>query len=746
MGLGKLGVTMSDEAEDNVPMAECGACRAIIRLDSKKCFECGVKIAGVSDEALGECGACNSLVPLDSKSCPDCGVFFVADDVLDVLREWFNNTGIDSRMLFSKFDSDSDGYIDADELKTGLLKLNLADLPPSQIDRLINEVDTDNDSVISLDELVVAISGQEAKLTDEVDDEAKDSVMQYSDNVLDRVMKKFSITDKDRFLAHAKAYDENDNDYLTEAELKKAAESYSDSMDVSDDTTDVKDDTTVIVNEDASNNLEPEEAVDNTTAPDDSDAIDEPVADEVEITAETDETDEAEISEMTYEDDEISDVENSATVYLASLFDAAKNQDMTIRSMFESMDLDDSGVIDGPELQKGINQIAGDYLSPGQVMEIISLVDKDSDGRINAYELIEIIETMNVEMESDSATDPVAILVNYMDKLDINPGALFKDLDKNGDGQINRDELANALSSQSNDDIDETSISNLMTMFDADGDDNIDLIEFIDTLETIDEEEPEEEAALSTAKEFPSKLQKRMMSKKWKDVVWPLIHTGFVFFILLWIVNGTLAPFVDGNGGIVTLDTEFGQAVGEDGTLYNNGDSYPCDDEIQIGGCKNSLTPLAGEGGEISMPAGFYWDATFIFIPFGVIGLLAGLITQYYYVPKWRARVKAMRDNESEKEEVMSSIIQSETESSDASEPDDDDPDETESTEADEQTEEGDYDDEIDVGSYIGLVLEDEEVYGTIIEFDDDEGLVTIEEDGTGDLVTGYQDDMFLED
>ena len=54
-------------------------------------------------------------------------------------------------------------------------------------------------------------------------------------------------------------------------------------------------------------------------------------------------------------------------------------------------------------------------------------------------------------------------------------------------------------------------------------------------------------------------------------------------------------------------------------------------------------------------------------------------------------------------------------------------------------------DEEIDIGSYIGL-LEDEEVFGTIIEFDDDEGLVTIEEDGTGDLVTGYQDDMFLDD
>ena len=57
-----------------------------------------------------------------------------------------------------------------------------------------------------------------------------------------------------------------------------------------------------------------------------------------------------------------------------------------------------------------------------------------------------------------------------------------------------------------------------------------------------------------------------------------------------------------------------------------------------------------------------------------------------------------------------------------------------------------DDDDEIDIGAYIGLVLDDEEVFGTIIEFDDEEGLVTIKEDGTGDAVTGYQDDMFLED
>ena len=152
---------MSDTEENNIPMAECGSCRAIIPLDSKDCPECGVSFSGVSDEALGECGACQALVPLDSKSCPECGVYFVADDVLDVLRNWFNNTGIDAKMLFSKFDSDSDGSINAEELRDGLLKMNLADLPPSQIDRLITEVDTDGDGVISLDELVASINGEE---------------------------------------------------------------------------------------------------------------------------------------------------------------------------------------------------------------------------------------------------------------------------------------------------------------------------------------------------------------------------------------------------------------------------------------------------------------------------------------------------------------------------------------------------------------------------------------------------------
>ncbi len=727
---------MSDTESKEVPMAECGSCRAIIPLDSKKCSECGIGFSGVSDQALGECGACNALVPIESKSCPECGVYFVADDVITVLSEWFDNTGIEPGMLFSKFDSDSDGSINAEELKDGLLKMNLADLPPSQIDRLITEVDTDNDGVISLNELVAAVSGEDAVAAESTQTATK----QYSENVFERIIKKFAIKDREDFLSYAAAYDENENDYLTEAELKSAAEAYS---------ADTTRQTEIV-------STTEEEQMSQIDESDKTSQNDEKTEDETEVETpekvddyqdDTNEEDDLEAGD-TVEEESTEDIEehhDSSDEYLKSLVVAASEQDMSIRSMFESLDLDEDGLIDGPELQKGISAIAGNYLSPGDIMGIISLVDKDSDGRINAYELIEVIEAMDVDMESDVVKRPFDLLTEFMDSLEINVGSFFRKLDKNGDGKINRVELTESLKKHAGNDTDDNTISELIDMFDDDGDEAIDLIEFISVIEDSSDEEIDEQASLSAPKEFPSKWQKRMISKRWKDVVWPLIHTGFAFFILLWVVNGTLAPFVDGNGGTVILDTEFGQTIGEDNTVYVNGEPYPCDDAVQIGGCENSLTPLAGEGGELSMPAGFYWDGI-LFIILGSIGLIGSLFTQLSLVPAWRARVKAMRENEAEKEEVAQAL---DDESNNEDKDGLDEQIETEvvdDSDESNETDDEDYDDEIDIGSYIGLMLEDEEVFGTIIEFDDDEGLVTIEEDGTGDLVTGYQDDMFLED
>ena len=748
----QMGVTMSDDEEKEIPMAECGSCRAIIPLDSKECSECGIKISGVSEVSLGECGACNSLVPIDSKRCPDCGVYFVADDVLDVLRDWFANTGIEAQKLFEKFDSDSDGSIDSEELRAGLLKMNLADLPPSQVDRLINEVDTDSDGVISLEELVFSITGEEISSdASEPEDnlESSGKTKDYSENVLERIVEKHAIEDKSKFLEFAQSYDENNNDYLTEAELKKAAADYNEQIVESTvESEEIQEDEQSEENE----SIEYEEETDSTE-----DIIEETEDEEEESDSTEDAIEETEDEGEEEAEPEVSDTEevitDSAMENLTKLVSTAAGLGMTIRDMFESIDGDEDGMITGPELQKGIVEICGDSLSPSEVFEIISLVDEDSNGRLDAFELIEIIESMDVEMDSDTVEVPVSafqLLTNYMDETGYTPSALFNNLDIDGDNKVSKEELSLTLHKELDDEITPELVDELMEMFDEDEDGFVDMIEFVATIEEHDDQEVDQNASLSDKKEFPTKWQKRMMSKKWKDVVWPLVHSAFVFFIILWLVNATLAPFVDGTGGIVEMDSEFGSTTAADGTTYFDGDAYPCDESVQIDGCKNSLAPFAAEGGEISMPAGFYWDGI-LFIILGTLGLMGSLFMQLSIVPGWRARARAMKENSDERSEVKTAIDEEsdtvEEDAEDAIDEENDDSLDEEDTTTDETSEDvDDEEDEIDIGSYIGLVLDDEEVYGTIIEFDDDEGLVTIEEDGTGDLVTGYQDDMFLED
>ncbi len=725
---------MSDDKSDEIPMAECGSCRAVIPLNSEECPECGISFSGVSDESLGECGACKALVPLDSKSCPKCGVYFVADDVVDVLRKWFVETGIEVGALFSKMDADNDGSIDAEELKDGLLKLNLADLPPSQVDRLVQEFDSDNDGKISLEELVFTITGEEIE---SIESEAEESTQkEYSENVLVRVMEKYSISDRDAFLLHSQDYDSNDNGYLTEGEFKAAAEAYSESS------------------EEESSEQGSEEPV--TEEPTEDVIEDSNEVKDEDVEEESTEEDTTEKAEVESEDESVEEaVEDPGEVTEQSpmhrLGVAASQGGMTIREVFEAMDLDDDGLIDGPELQKGIEQLSGDKLSPTEVFEILKSLDEDSDGRVNPMELVNALESLDLDIKSDKSggmRDPVSILIEAMDDAGTNPGRVFRQLDKNGDGNININELRSEVESFIEESLSDEEMDHLFERLDDDGDGFIDMYEFIENLEEYEDSE-DEETSLSSKVEFPSKMQSRMMSKKWNDVFWPLIHAGLFIFIVMWIVNGSLAPFVSGEGGNIELVTETG--LYDDGEkLYFEGDIYPCVDSVQTDGCKNSLTPLAGESS--SMPAGFYWDGI-LFIILGSLGLVSSLFTHLSIVPGWRARAKAIRDSEKERKEVDEESEDSDDDSQDEEETDDeeldsddaDDESEVEEIIDDEEVEEVE-DDEIDIGSHIGLVLDDEEIFGVIVEFDDDENLVTIEEDGTGDLVTGYQDDMFLED
>ena len=730
---------MSDDKTDEIPMAECGSCRAVIPLNSEECPECGISFSGVSDESLGECGACKALVPLDSKSCPKCGVYFVADDVVDVLRKWFVETGIEVSALFSKMDSDNDGSIDAGELKDGLLKLNLADLPPSQVDRLVQEFDSDNDGKISLQELVFTITGEEMEATESKSEVS--SQKEFSENVLTRVMEKYSISDREAFLLHSQDYDSNDNGYLTEGEFKAAAEAYNESSE-EESSEEVSEETVLEESEDdAIEESNEEEIVEESEDDSDEESTEEAADDseEEDVDAIDDEPEDSE--------DESEEVIEQSPMHRLGI--AASQGGMTIREVFEAMDSDDDGLIDGPELQKGIEQLSGDKLSPAEVFEILKSLDEDSDGRVNPMELVNALEALDLDIESDKSggmRDPVLILIEAMDDAGTNPGRVFRQLDKNGDGNININELRSEVESLIEESLTDEELDHLFERLDDDGDGFIDMYEFIENLEEY-EDFVDESSSLSSKVEFPSKMQSRMMSKKWNDIFWPLIHAGLFIFIVMWIVNGSLAPFVSGEGGNIELNTESGM-YNDGEKVYFEGDIYECVDSVQIDGCKNSLTPFAGDAS--SMPAGFYWDGI-LFIILGSLGFVGSLFTHLSIVPGWRARAKAIRDSEKERQEVEEETEDSNDDSEDEEDDHDEELDSEDTVDESEETNE-DYDedevsdDEIDIGSHVGLVLEDEEIFGVIIEFDDDENLVTIEEDGTGDLVTGYQDDLFLED
>ena len=599
---------MAGEDDNKVGMAECGSCRAVIPIDSKACPECNTSFQGVSDEALGECGACKSLVPLDSTRCPECSVLFVADDVVDVLRQWVANTGIDLRKLFDKFDENSDGMIDSSELREGLLSLNLADLPPSQVERLVQEIDEDDNGVIDLDEFIDILSS-------EVDGtETQETEVDVS-------------TDEGAV----------DADSANE-ETNAGADEVDDDLDTDDD----------VHHDDADDN-----------------------ADEV---------------------DEIREVGEGTSV--ASVDDERDNDD-------------------GDEGHK----------------DVVSL------------------------------KNPLLELANMMDDLGISAQRVFNDLDRDGNGSISKDELMKLIETDYGESMDVEALEMLMEQLDEDGDGSVDLAEFYDSLENLDDHEDTVEEA-EEEDYFPTAMQKRMMSKAWNDSVWPILHTGFALMLILVLVNALVGP-VDGSGGAVVYEPMQSGLVPND---VNPGDVFPCDEKYQEGGCSNSLTPFSGKNGASSMPKGFYVDGI-VFMILSLIGLTSSLFMHLVRVPAWRARARAMREFEADKADAAQDAEgegetsdEANAEPSEATEEDMDGDDETDIDEddsdldedvddLDDDTEDADEEasDEIDIGSHIGLVFDDEEVFGTIVEFDDEEGTVTIEEDGSGDLVTGYQDDMFLE-
>ena len=72
---------------------------------------------------------------------------------------------------------------------------------------------------------------------------------------------------------------------------------------------------------------------------------------------------------------------------------------MTAAEAFGEMDSSDDNLIDAPELQKGIEKIAGEKLIPKHVTAILNYLDKDGDRRVDPNELVNALEDLRIGIQ-----------------------------------------------------------------------------------------------------------------------------------------------------------------------------------------------------------------------------------------------------------------------------------------------------------------------------------------------------------
>ena len=122
-----------------------------------------------------ECQVCETINPSDALNCSNCGALFVYDNVMDKIYEYMVNNAYTVHALFNKFDVDSSGTLESDELLKGLRSLRIADLPLKQLRALITSIDVDGNGVIDLEEFELALDEVQKRLdSEEVEEEIEE--------------------------------------------------------------------------------------------------------------------------------------------------------------------------------------------------------------------------------------------------------------------------------------------------------------------------------------------------------------------------------------------------------------------------------------------------------------------------------------------------------------------------------------------------------------------------------------------
>ncbi|HJM19925.1 MAG TPA: hypothetical protein QF802_05675 [Candidatus Thalassarchaeaceae archaeon] len=381
-----------DSKDDNAT-AQCGACKSEIPANSDKCPECNVSFSGLEEVNMGECGACQAIIPLDSKSCPKCEISFVLDDLIINMSNWMKESGFSVTDVFGKWDTNDDGVLSTSEIRNGLIGANLAALPEDEVDRFIHQIDLNHDSNISLGELsALLLLPLDSEDNEENTDEAGKTSANYSENVLNQVMEKHGIDDKEAFLLFTNENYDDGNSYLNKKELTEAAIAWNEKHNV-DDEVDNDDDSESDTTEDSQDDADQTPADDETV--DDDDSTDE--ADDIDVEEDDDSTDEAEETEDDTDDEEVS--ESSSAETFTRLLDAVADSGETSRSLFEKLDRNESDNVDPDEFKKAVSDAFGDDFSVDDLDAIIKVLDADNDG------FIDIIELTNAFEEPEEVVD-----------------------------------------------------------------------------------------------------------------------------------------------------------------------------------------------------------------------------------------------------------------------------------------------------------------------------------------------------
>jgi len=609
-------------SDEEIPMAQCGACNSIIPLDSESCPDCGVKFGEVSEQIMGECGECKAIIPADSISCPSCKAVFVAIEQRPSSEEPV-----------------------AEEVEIAAEK-SMDEAPESEpiTDEEPQETESDSSNLDEVDSSTVDSATEEVDESP-IDEEVEEETVEIQSNVIEEPA------------AQVEEESEEEVEEVTAPEPD---------LDSSDEPQQIE-----TISEESADEDDEEEVSEDTVSEDETvESMMDDLVDDLEET-DVDESEEADEESEVEEEVETKIEDSEVVMAFENLALAIAAKGMTAVEAFGEMDSSEDNLIDAPELQKGIEKIAGEKLVPKHVTAILNYLDSDGDRRVDPNELVKALDDL---------------------RIGIQPGELPK------------------------------------------------------------------------VKTFPSPVQKFLMGKKANDILYPISYFLMVTFIGIWVVNG-MGLIVDGSGGTVVYEGGTDQWGGEiteanwnlcesdafdemidpcKGTVAV-GETYPCDPSLDPNKCQNSLTPFSGENGASSMPAGFYSDGIFMII-LGVIGVAATAYLHLIYAPSLRERAKKGSNKEDDDEEDEEEEEDSEEENSESALEAPVDLEVADDADDEDDSDEEEYDDDdIDVGDWIGLEIDGDEFFGEIIEFDDDEGTVTIETED-GEEITGDQEDMFLDD